>query len=36
MENVKMENKKIFLGLNIGTNSVGYAVTDEAYKPIKF
>ncbi len=28
--------KKYYLGLDIGTDSVGYAVTDEQYKPIKF
>lgn len=31
-----MENRKYYLGLDIGTDSVGYAVTDENYKPIKF
>lgn len=31
-----MENKKYYLGLDIGTDSVGYAVTDECYRPIKF
>ncbi len=31
-----MGNKKYYLGLDIGTDSVGYAVTDENYKPIKF
>lgn len=29
-------NKKYYLGLDIGTDSVGYAVTDEAYKLLKF
>ncbi len=28
--------KKYYLGLDIGTDSVGYAVTDENYKPLKF
>ena len=27
-----MENKKYFLGLDIGTDSVGYAVTDDEYR----
>ena len=31
-----MGNEKYYLGLDIGTDSVGYAVTDENYKPIKF
>lgn len=31
-----MFNEKIFLGLDIGTNSVGWAVTDENYKLKKF
>lgn len=31
-----MENKKYYLGLDIGTNSVGYAVTDEEYNLIKY
>ena len=31
-----MENKKYFIGLDIGTNSIGYAVTDEEYKPLKY
>ena len=31
-----MENKKIFLGLDIGTNSVGWAVTDDEYKLRKY
>ncbi len=39
-EVVKMKNTKIsqdyYIGLDIGTNSVGYAVTDEQYKLIKF
>ncbi len=30
-----MDNKKIFLGLDIGTDSVGYAVTDSDYELIK-
>lgn len=30
-----MENKNYYLGLDIGTNSVGYAVTDERYNLIK-
>lgn len=29
-------NKKYYLGLDIGTDSVGYAVTDEAYNLLKF
>ena len=31
-----MANEKIFLGLDIGTNSVGWAVTNENYKLKKF
>lgn len=31
-----MANEKIFVGLDIGTNSVGYAVTDDTYKLRKF
>ena len=31
-----MENKKNFLGLDIGTNSVGWAVTDDEYKLRKY
>ena len=31
-----MENKKIYVGLDIGTNSVGYAVTNEVYDIKKF
>lgn len=31
-----MESKNYYIGLDIGTDSVGYAVTDEYYKPIKF
>lgn len=31
-----MENKKYYVGLDIGTNSVGYAVTDEEYNLLKF
>ncbi len=30
------EKEKIYLGLDIGTDSVGYAVTDEAYNVLKF
>lgn len=30
-----MENKKYLLGLDVGTNSVGWALTDENYKIIK-
>ena len=30
-----METKKIFLGLDLGTNSCGWAVTDEYYNIIK-
>lgn len=30
------ENKNYYLGLDIGTNSVGYAVTDEEYNLIKY
>ncbi len=38
MKNEKRWNdgKKYFVGLDIGTDSVGYAVTDEQYKPVKF
>lgn len=35
MENKKTEKKNYYLGLDIGTNSVGYAVTDEDYNLIK-
>jgi len=31
-----VDNKKIFLGLDIGTNSVGWAVTDDEYRLRKF
>lgn len=31
-----MKNEKFFLGLDIGTNSVGWAVTDDEYKLRKF
>lgn len=31
-----MQNKDYYLGLDVGTNSVGYAVTDEEYHLIKF
>lgn len=31
-----MENSKYFLGLDIGTNSVGWAVTDENYDILNF
>ena len=31
-----MDKKKIYVGLDIGTDSVGYAVTDEAYKLYRF
>ncbi len=31
-----MANEKIYLGLDIGTNSVGWAVTNESYKLKKF
>lgn len=31
-----MVNKNYYLGLDIGTDSIGYAVTDECYTPIKF
>ncbi len=33
---VNMKNEKYFLGLDIGTDSVGYAVTDEKYSLCKF
>lgn len=32
----EMKNKKYYLGLDVGTNSVGYAVTDEKYNLIKY
>ncbi len=32
----KNENKDYYLGLDIGTNSVGWAVTDTAYNVLKF
>lgn len=31
-----MDKKKIYVGLDIGTDSVGYAVTDETYKLYRF
>lgn len=31
-----MESKRYFLGLDIGTDSVGYAATDDCYKLFKF
>ena len=31
-----MKNKNYFIGLDIGTDSVGYAVTDEQYNLCKF
>lgn len=31
-----MNNKNYFLGLDVGTDSVGYAVTDEQYNLLKF
>ena len=31
-----MAKKSYYLGLDIGTNSVGYAVTDEEYNLLKF
>ncbi|MBR3297585.1 MAG: type II CRISPR RNA-guided endonuclease Cas9 [Clostridia bacterium] len=31
-----MENRKIFVGIDAGTDSIGYAVTDGEYRPIKF
>ena len=31
-----MKLKSYYLGLDIGTDSVGYAVTDEQYQLIKF
>ena len=31
-----MEKKKFYLGLDIGTDSVGYAVTDKEYNLLKF
>ena len=31
-----MKNQKIYVGLDIGTNSVGYAVTNESYDILKF
>ncbi len=36
MEACQVENEKIFLGLDIGTDSVGWAVTDGEYKLKKF
>ena len=32
----KMKKKNYYLGLDIGTDSVGYAVTDEQYKLLRF
>ena len=31
-----MKNKKYYLGLDIGSDSVGYAVADEEYNLLKF
>ena len=31
-----MENREYFLGLDIGTDSVGYAVTDTQYSLLKY
>ena len=31
-----MENSKYFLGLDIGTNSVGWSVTDDNYNILNF
>ena len=31
-----MENGNYYIGLDIGTDSVGYAVTDEEYNLLKF
>ena len=31
-----MKNEKYYIGLDIGTDSVGYAVTDEQYTLCKF
>ena len=37
MEECQMKNeKKYYLGLDIGTDSVGYAVTDTEYRLLKF
>ncbi len=33
---MKKENQSYYLGLDIGTDSVGYAVTDETYNLLKF
>lgn len=33
---MKKKAEKIYLGLNVGTNSIGYAVTDEQYHLLKF
>ncbi len=32
----KLEETEYFLGLDCGTSSVGYAVTDEVYNILKF
>ena len=34
--NEKVSEKTYFLGLDIGTDSVGYAATDESYSLLKF
>ena len=31
-----MKNESYYLGLDIGTDSIGYAATDESYTPIKY
>ena len=36
LRGVNMENKNYYVGLDIGTDSVGYAVTDERYELCKF
>lgn len=36
MKNEKNENEKFYVGLDIGTDSVGYAVTNESYSLCKF
>lgn len=33
---MKKKAEKVYLGLNVGTNSIGYAVTDEQYNLLKF
>ena len=35
MRGLSMENRKIYLGIDLGTDNLGYAVTDENYKVLR-